>query len=479
MIKKFLLLFICFSVILSSFCGCSLFEKKDDAKIKGGDIEESSVVTPTAPRVEYDYKNLEASKELDTEEKHSYYISLLDERTKLTYDEIYKDIKNCKNEIIITRNISEENFNKIMNIIIFDTPELFHVSKKYKYLLDGNGNVSKLFPIYLLTKKEYDLAFQELDDWAVSFSTRIKNSKESSTKDSEKITQYDAEIEIIKSVFRPKEKTFFSKNEAKQSGTILIGTGSSKIEYDKTNLNVGVEALGIKYDLYNSESMSKAFCYVSRKTGLEVSCVIGELTDESIKSIKGRTPAFVPPATSIVKKSDGLLREVSINDCFYYWNIIKINDQWHNVDTYYQNLLSFVLKEKMEIDHDFMPFINMSDDYSCASRLAYYSEDLLGKLPSCTSITFMHPYRNGLYFPQYNASQMTIAINELLITTVSNKSSDITIQFANQDNFDNFINQFPKLLDKYNEENKKPIRDYSLSYNSASFSVIVSQIKYN
>ena len=480
--KKALSFTLVFLVLLFSCVGCSL---KTKTKIKGDEVSQATQPVPTNPISDYDYKNLEASDELEETPKNSYYVSIMDDRRRLTFQDIYDEIKKCSPSITITRAISEDDIQKIMNIILFDTPEFFHLSYNYSYILDANQNVSKLYPKYLMKKSEYAVFFEKMDSWAASVSKTVKEKDTSS--DNKKTTQYDTELKIINGgterSFEKIDKTTLSiqerqkerNNSFSQNDVYLLG---EKYDYFSKKIDIAKTMLGIREDFYNSESFSKAFCYIARKAGLETSCVVGELTDDQIVTFGGKKEAFSPPSRSIVKIADGLNREISINDCFYYWNIIKLNNCWYHVDTYYQAVLSNYLNDD-SITKNFMPFINMSDTFASASRLAFYSEDLLGQLPYCPSLVFQQPYRTGNYFPEYNTSQMTIATNELLMSTVSSQKKNINLQLANLDNYKLFIKLFPDLLDQYNSNNKHTIRTYKILENPASYSIFLTGIEYN
>lgn len=484
--KKALSFTLVFLVLLFSCVGCS---PKTKTKIKGDEVSQATQPVPTNPISDYDYKNLEASDELEETPKNSYYVSIMDDRRRLTFQDIYDEIKKCSPSITITRAISEDDIQKIMNIILFDTPEFFHLSYNYSYTLDANQNVSKLYPKYLMKKSEYAVFFEKMDSWAASISKTIKeknNQVGSLAKNNEpKINQYDTELKIINDntskIFQKIDETTLSIKEKENNNSLFrnnIHLLGEEYDYFSKKIDIAKTMIGVREDFYNSESMSKAFCYVARKTGLETSCVVGELTDEQIATFGGKKEAFSPPSRSIVKKADGLNREISINDCFYYWNIIKLNNCWYHVDTYYQAVLSNYLNDD-SITKNFMPFINMSDTFASASRLAFYSEDLLGQLPYCPSLVFQQPYRTGNYFPEYNTSQMTIAINELLMSTVSSQKKNINLQLANLDNYKLFIKLFPDLLDQYNSNNKHTIRTYKILENPASYSIFLTGIEYN
>lgn len=479
--KKTLSFFLIFVVLSFAFSGCL---PKDDTKIKGDDVSQAVQQAPTNPISDYDYKNLEASDELDEDPKGSYYVSIMDDRRRLTFQDIYNEIKKCSPSITITRAISEDDIQKIMNIMLMDTPEFFHLAYSYSYTLDANQNVAKLYPKYLMKKSEYAVFFEKMDAWAASISQSAKERSSQKIDDKSKTTQYDTELEIITSetntFFKKFSETTLSINEKDNPSSSFnnITLLGEKYDYFSKRIDIAKTMLGVREDFYNSESLSKAFCYVARKVGLETSCIVGELTDNQLIEFGGRKEAFSPPSRSIVKKSDGLNREITINDCFYYWNIIKLNNCWYHFDLYYQTVLSNYF-EKYSLDGKFLPFINMADPFASASRLSFYSEDLLGQLPYCYSLVFQHPYRTGNYFPEYNTSQMTIAINELLLSAVSTKKTNVCLQLASLDNYKLFIKLFPDLLEQYNTNNKHAIRTYKLIENPASYSVFLVDIAYN
>lgn len=443
---------------LSVFSGCS--EKK--AVVKGDDIEVSSGSSklPEQDMPKYDYKNLEASDKLDLEPKTSYYTYSYDEKQKLVFEEICQKVSDCEPEINITRSINQEQIKQMMNVLLLDMPEYFNLAPSYSYILDANDNVSKIYPSYTMKKEDYKEALESFDSNATSSLNSLKEK-----------SQYEAEIEIVKKIMDTSITTSLSPKKSSY--------GNEKYEFSG---NSAITLFGnLQYGYKNSISMSKAFVYYCRKLGLESSCVIGGITDNKLKdTYEGDYKAFKSPEKAIIASKDGNKTVVNIDaESFYYWNIVKINNSWYHTDLYYQSALDTYLEDTYSFSDTLYSFVNMPDEFASNSRLYYYNEIVLGMLPSCNSQVFQHSYRNGMYFPDYNASQMTVAINSLITSITSSKTSSFVLQMANQETYDLFLSNFDKLLAQYNENNKQLIRNYEIVENNASYSLIILNIKYN
>lgn len=456
--KKILSLLI-IGTLIFSFVGCN---KKDEV-IKGDDVQDSdtSVTTPQQDMPEYDYKNLEASDKLDLEPKTSYYVSSYDEKEKLVFDELCQKISDCESEINITRNLTQEQLKQMMNVMLIDMPEYFNLASSYSYSLDTNDNVSKVYPTYTMNKEDYKKALEEFDSNATNTLNSLKEK-----------TQYDAEIEIVKKIINANLSTTLTPTEKTYSFEEYAFSGNSATTLFGNLL----------YRYNNSISMSKLFTYYCRKLGLEASCVIGEITDNALKATYGGDyKAFKTPEKAITISKNGSKTTVSVDyDSFYCWNIIKINNNWYHTDLYYQSVLDTYLNDTYSDFTDTLySFINMPDAFASNSRLYYYNESVLGMLPSCTSQVFQYSYRNGAYFPDYNSSQMAVAINSLITSITSSETKSFALQMANQKTYDLFLDNFDKLLSQYNENNKQLVRNYEIVENKASYSIIVLNINYN
>lgn len=456
--KKILICFLCLTVCLSVFSGCG--EKK--AVVKGDDIEVSSENSklPEQDMPKYDYKNLEASDKLDLEPKTSYYTYSYDEKQKLVFEEICQKISDCESEINITRNINQDQIKQMMNVLLLDMPEYFNLAPSYSYILDANDNVSKIYPSYTMKKEDYKEALENFDSNATSSLNSLKEK-----------SQYEAEIEIVKKVVDTSIVTSLSPKESSYSNEKYEFSGNSAITLFGN----------LQYNYNNSISMSKAFTYYCRKLGLESSCVIGEITDNKLRDVYGGDyKAFKSPEKAITTKKDGNKTAVTVDvESFYCWNIVKINNSWYHTDLYYQSVLDTYLKDTYSFSDTLYSFINMPDKFVSNSRLYYYNETVLGMLPSCDFQIFQYSYRSGLYFPDYNTSQMTVAINSLINSIASSKTSSFSLQMADQKTYDLFLSNFDKLLTQYNESNKQLIRNYEVFENNASYSIIILNIKYN
>ena len=457
--KKFIACVLCLLTFASCFTGCS--EKEE--VIKGEDVNSSSTTSTTPQQImpEYDYKNLEASDALDLEPKTSYYISSYNEKEKLVFDDLCQKISECEEEISITRSITEERFKQMMNILLIDMPQYFHLAPSYSYLVDSNDNVSKVYPTYNLKKEDYKEILEEFDSSSTSFINSLKEK-----------TQYDAEIEIINQVATNNLSTEFSVSESTSNGKYKFSGNPTTTLFGSLNLGT-----------LNSASMSKLFTYYCRKLGIESSCIIGEITDNELKSVYGGDyKSFQSPDKATSLSRNGNKTTVSIDtDSFYHWNIVKINNKWYHVDLYYQSVFNTYLREKCpsSIGDSFLLFVNMPDSFASNSRLYHYNESVLGMLPSCDSQVFQYSYRTGAYFPSYNNSQIAVAINSLISSVASSGTQSFSIQMADQNTYDLFLDNFDKLLNQYNDNNKQPIRNYEIIENKASYSIIIHDINYN
>ena len=438
-----------------SFVGCG--NKKPTQNING-EVEEATIDTPDNSKNEqaidqlptYDYKNLPKSNALSKEDYNSFYAEQLTTNMKITYDEIYNAAKEFLAETVLSKPVSPENLQKIMNIIYLDTPELFMLETDYSYDTDANGNVSKIYLKYII-EPEYR---EQIMKQAVSDSSRIVSS----------LRNEDNELEVEMKLLKQMEQSRYSSKNIQEGFTS---------EHYKDSFYAMLRGTG------SDIARAKYFSYFCRKAGINATIMVGELTSTNL--FVGTTyekPAFKNVEDIIVKMVDGSHVDVSCDySGLYAWNIIQLNEKWYNVDT----MLTSVLKEKdpyfADVDSESIRLLVNVDDYIISqSRIFYMNEDLLGLTPQCNDKNFQFKYREGKFILNYNTSQMPIIISKKLDELISKKSKSVIYQFGTEESFDLFVSIFDKSVEIYNKNNGNAIQNYAIEPHRDFLTVVIKDL---
>lgn len=147
-------------MLLLSLTGCGeLAEIKDYVKeaVQSGE----KITMGTFLNEDYPEKELE-------EEQTAYYYgySTLTEEEQKVYRQFMKGLEEFQEEISVAF-ISEEQLEKIVNMVMIDHPEYFWTEGEFSYYQeawsDGSGANMKILPVYLTTKEEAETINQQIE----------------------------------------------------------------------------------------------------------------------------------------------------------------------------------------------------------------------------------------------------------------------------------------------------------------------------
>lgn len=444
-------------MIVGSLSGCGnnggpqyIGEVTDESFTQEPYSDEQSVAE-TMPR--YDYKTLPTADKISGKEfPTSYYARLLPERNKIVFDEIYAGAKDFQDEVVLSKQPSPKELEKIMNIIYLDTAELYMLDTTYGYDTDSNGYVYKVYLTYIMDKERYeDIEKNVVSTMSYTLSDFI-NSQDT----------YEAENKILAAV------------EDKYTSEIR----NEEFPQDAYKSSILPLFLGLKG---NHISVAKLFSYYCRMTGIDCAVVVGELTSTDFAhSIGLEIPEYKEPAEAIKQTiSDSHVIVECDYTSFYAWNIVKINDAWYHVDPIMTPLMKNSQSFMEYIDNNKLRLLENVPDYTISqSRLFYVNEDVLGLIPECKSVTFQSFYRSGDYFLNYTEAQNTVATMNFLDKMIQEKPARKVLQFQTEEGYNIFMKNIERLITTYNNNNSHPIRSHAIYGNRETLSVIIYNLVY-
>ena len=173
-----------------------------------------------------------------------YYYDKLTTDMKKVYNQLYYGIFYHKTNIKITPT-KEETVKKIFYCLVFDNPELIHLSDDYEYDLK-EGYITNFYPIYTMTKSEFQKNISLINGEVLKIKTAT-----------ETFSDYEKELYIHDYILKRCNYDSESKNKGNMYGAIIEGFA-------------------------NCRGYSAAFTYLLNICGVESGQIIGTTTKNGV-----------------------------------------------------------------------------------------------------------------------------------------------------------------------------------------------------
>ena len=434
-------------------------------------LEKGKINSVSEEKVEYEfdeaelYRDEKTGEKIKINDKDSWYANnVLSDRAKHSYSEIRNAIKKYEKEIIFSKNISEDEFTKVMNIVYFDTPEAFAVKYSYTYEVDENNNVKKLNIDYVFTKDYVNEVMAELNDNKINL---IKNSRGST------------DIQVSKEIF---EKSFSSlelvSNEERKGSS--INNFSTVVAFNK---QCG------KLSLANSLKMVHSF----RSLGIDAFVKVGTITDSGLttknkefslkeKSFKEKIQEKIEPPTfknsDISKymevKKDGSKRNVLIHPEYVYsWVMVNIDNKWLNMDPYYDYISNLYRSTEKNI------MFLVPDYILAASRSFVANEQIFGVIPTDSDIGYMSSVSDKALVLEKNKADMHEFLKKEMEDNIKNKTQSYYHQFTDKETMSLYIREFPQAFEEANKASENSMIDYKIAVDTSRYLIEIKEIRYS
>ena len=482
-IKKILPIVLSITMLTTTLltgCGEDVVTKVNENGDLSSSVELEQVDDENQNLPTYDINTLEQStNEISLSEVPSYYKQLLNERNKIIYDDIKAAYNDYKPEVILKKTCTEEELFKIISILYVDEPMLFQMKPQYDYYLDSNGYVYKLNIYYNLSQIEYNQYLNRLENKLLATYSTVYN----------KILE-DNEAEDENVLSEEKGITDYDAFCVINQETIDNAIDISKPTDDKLCNTV----LGTLTGKNTPFSIAKYNALIYRNLGINTSVVIGKLTNDEYSNAlqnnasgKGITcfADVKSKYTTTTEENGNIKYTVNFNfDDYYAWNIIEINGKWYHYDKSLPSYNSMVISQNEGESGDVMTenckfnnLLSFVNDYTIsASRIFYYSDQILGEIPLCTSKAFQYSYREGYYVLSYTENQMKTYL-ENKIEIWATKQEDMYFQFEDEKTYQYFLDNLQGIINAYNQDSLTKIIGYNLTENKDMLFVYLSDLK--
>lgn len=457
MVKKVGILFLCFLLL---FTGCR--PKVDPPVLEKGEVEQTKEDL-SKHDMEKSQKSLNeevaeilnAKHVFDPGENHgkdalsSYYKrTALSQGEELLYDEIYQAVLDYQPKLTLTKQIPVSQLQKIMNIIILDTPELFHMENKYSYSFGLDEKVEKIHFHYLISEDEYK---QKKEYFLNDNNDTISGIRKSNSYES-----------LIKAIG--------------QAGNILYSSNNKREKKepdDPEDVNTAYSMLCKVKGEGNSFGITKYLVYLLREGGVEAFLKVGILSFENPLMDYG-----YDFQTYRKFKRDEMYKEYSVgNEHFIELDLkglhaylcVKLTEKdYFNYDPFVSRAMSGHLIRKGEKDGSPFPtfeqdFLGICSDYRMAQTRSFFiNEKLLGITPLCSSDNFMESKRAGVFLPVIPKQKMVAVLGRVVDDFY--RKGMIYYQFSDYETYENFIERFDSAIDFYNKSSNNAIKSYQTYY---------------
>jgi hypothetical protein len=213
-----------------------------------------------------------------------YYYNGLNQRLKNNFDLMYYGVENFQNKIKFSEPLTVSEFEKLVYILQFDCPTIFHLDLKYNYDIK-QGYVVAFYPEYKISKTEYDKKLLMVEQLSNKIIENIKN-----------MTTLEAEIYLHDYILTNTVYDLESKDNDSIYGCLINNKA-------------------------NCKGYTSTFNYLLRKAGITSTSIIGEIYNSS-----GQTTGH----------SWNL---VEINNEFLYvdicWNDIAPSQEYNDIEYHY------------------------------------------------------------------------------------------------------------------------------------------------
>lgn len=443
------------STILTG-CGQDVVKKVDEigtiSSVELVQANKEDTVLPT-----YDINAIEQSiKPVSFNIGTSYFASQLDTRNGIVYTDIRNAYSEFKPEVILSKTVTEEELFKIMSIMYIDDPEMFQMKTTYDYYLDTNGYVYKVNLYYSTTPITYTSDLDRINNSLLGLYSDVYSAYKDPT------TAY--EYEVVNKIIKLIEE-------------IQINTSDTKI--------LSVANYTEKSRGWSAQSLSKYLTLCMRYFGIDTATLIGRYTNETYT--KDLTlpsnydfDSYADVAEKYTKTSDenGTTKysvSYDYND-YAFWNIIKINDNWYHFD---YSLTNYLFWNNPDFKRTELGLLEFVPDYTISeSRLFYYSDNLLGAVPLCTSNQFQYSYRNSFYLLHHSEEQMLTYLTQIVDVLPSRNTERMVYQFVDEETYNYFINHFDDVVTAFNNDSLNKIMNYSINEYRSELTIIINNFEY-
>lgn len=336
-ILKIILLFI----LLFNFSGCFFYydyNDYDNWNLKY--IDENRKIEEEKRKLEERERKILARNYIN--ETFNPYFSLLNEKEKQVYYDIYENANNFSNDFFeLTYKINSDRLDDVFYSVYYDNPELIWL-KTYWFYKDEENMVYKVMLIYYSRNKEEE---KEADD-IVSF---VKEKNQNMISD---FINKNKEINIVvDNIVRDANQYRSIIEKEKYVHDYLV----NKITYDK-NMHEDQTAYGA---LINNRAVcsgySRAFQLIMRKLNIPCFYIRGNAYNEE-------------------------------GEVAHAWNLILLDGDYYNVDVTWDDPIDYyTMKNRLRYD-----YFNVSDEFISKNHTR---EELSSYLPIASGIRFSNLYR--------------------------------------------------------------------------------------
>ncbi len=451
------------SILLLALMGTGCGDKKptiqENGEIHGVELEEASEESVSLPI--YDINTIEESTENITFVKtESKYKEQLDDRCLYVYSEIKTGYESFKKDVLISKTITPEELFKIMSIINIDDPEIIQAQTKYGYSLDENGYVYKVILYYTMNESDYVSAMARIENNLLGFYSTLLKANNFEDVATAVIPQHKA-INYYKAQFF---------GDSTEDSTIDIVKQTSKNNSVVSYLN----------DEKSTQAIAKYTALCLRYLGLECYTTIGKLTNNQYEDLITKGSNQIESIDDVkkvtTKKDNTFTVNYNFND-YVAWNIVKINDEWYNLDLALSNQIILEYPQRLGVMQPLALYL-VNDRTTAMTRISYYAEDILGVSPVCTSIQFQDFYRNDNYLLTHNETQMLSMLTSKISVLNSQGTEKLSFQFEDEETLNLFIDNFDSLINLYNSENINQILTYKVTDIREALIVVVDGFTY-
>ena len=463
-INRILALLLSFSLLLLCSCSNKAVKKvNENGEIDDESLPEADITAVDASQIPtYDINSLSQSNTyISKEEVDSYYMQELNTRCLADYNDIKNGLNSFRKEILLTKLITEEELFRIVAIIYVDEPLMFQMASKYSYEMDEDGYISKFYPSYTMSAEEYSRKYRDYMDTMKTLYNSAYLYEEPKSTSGFDATEYNTEMEII--------ENYINCNLA--------------LESESSDSNIAS-------DYCTMYSESRKFAALARYVGLECVVKIGLPTTEHQSQLMKSSDFSVFNLSDIhnyTHKSDNRYTVDFDFDQYCFWNSIKIEGNWYNVDLALNSLISDEYKncltddEYSDINEELYSLgaaINVNDYTMSMSKIMYINDQILGLSPACTEKEFSTTYRNGTYVLKMISSQLVQYMTKEIANYENYNNEYFFYQFEDESNFKEFLDGFDSQISSYNDINANTIVSYNLDYDYSTLTVILHNVEF-
>lgn len=457
-------------------------EAKDKAEINSGeqyDFRNLPVPEPINPAAIIDSSasfvgeyNSAASNSDEDEEPipvttlYSYYARKLSQRSQLAYREILVAALNGQENVTITKPVSKEEIEKIMNIMFLDTPEAFMLEHEYKYTIDSTEKVSSVSLFYCMSPTSLREKYNEYVKGVVELAEGVKKSTDTVEGISSlmKSLDFDLKFQLSDSI------------EERDYDALGILSSSKSLESNTMYFLQGAGPVAKQ----NYIASSKTYVAVLREAGIDACVKVGTLLNPRhyLKDNNYHVEKPLEFDNLITEsKSNGVVHVKCNFNSLYSWIAVKVNKQWYNIDPYFFDFFNIKLDSSL-LDKltEAGPMFLVDDYLMSQSRIFYINDILLGRSEPSTGRTFQPLYREGKYVPVQDASKLIDLMDYMVEKMSESNTKGLYYQFGSRENFSDFVKRFDERVSLFNRQYKNPIRSYKLYTNEELLIVAVHEI---